>query len=428
MHSNDAVEAAVALLAGRYRLGPRIGRGGMADVFRAEDTVLHRSVAVKVFRTDSAGPGEQRRIDTEVRMLASLSHPGLVTIFDAGTSGDPDESPFLIMELVTGPNLAHRLTRGPFSLEETASFGARLAGTLAYIHGRGIVHRDIKPANILFQAEAGPASATPKLADFGIARLIDSTRITLDGTLIGTPNYLSPEQAEGQPGGTASDVYALGLVLIECLAGRPAFPGSGVEAAIARLHHPPSLPSGLDAGWSALLTAMTAREPSHRPAAADLGVHLAGLVSTTPRRPVSPPVSQTGVLPEPLVPAPRTRHRRRRHRWPAAVTAGLGVGTCAVLAAVTLSRPGASTPPRPPAITAPAPSPHPAAAATAAPGSVASARPTPVVTYERAASAVVGPASTVVGPASSRPITGPSDTEKGGPKKSKPGHGRGPRG
>src|ERR1700744_1089910 len=207
MDTHDTDEMTVAPLGGRYRLGPRIGRGGMADVVQAEDTVLHRSVAVKIFPTDPASPREQRRSDAEVRTLASLSHPGLVTVFDAGMSGDPDDSPFLVMELVSGPNLAHRLTQGPFTVEKMASFGAQLAGTLAYIHRRGVVHRDVKPANILFEAGPEPGADTPKLTDFGIARLVDSPRLTLAGTLIGTPSYLSPEQVEGQPGETASDVY-----------------------------------------------------------------------------------------------------------------------------------------------------------------------------------------------------------------------------
>ena len=185
------------LLGGRYRLRERIGRGGMADVFAADDELLHRAVAVKVFRVDAGASSDQRRIDAEVHTLAALRHPGLVMIFDAGSAPEPhgQAAPFLVMELISGPALSQRLTSGPMTPEESALLGADLAATLAYVHAQGVVHRDVKPANVLLDipAVAGLPFAA-KLTDFGISRLVDSTRLTMHGMTIGTANYLSPEQ------------------------------------------------------------------------------------------------------------------------------------------------------------------------------------------------------------------------------------------
>ena len=168
-----------SVVAGRYRLGERIGRGGMADVFRADDELLHRPVALKVFRLDTPAGQDRRRIDAEVRILAALRHPGLVTVFDAGSVDEPGgESPsYLVMELINGPTLGDRLADGPLTAEQTSQLGADLSTTLSYIHASGVVHRDIKPANILLDTEGvGEAAFSAKLTDFGIARLLDSTR------------------------------------------------------------------------------------------------------------------------------------------------------------------------------------------------------------------------------------------------------------
>lgn len=312
------------VVAGRYRLSGRIGRGSSADVYGARDEVLQRPVAVKVFRFDTAVGEDRRRIDAEVRLLASLRHPGLVTVFDAGTFGDDgaEGTPYLVMELINGPTLSQRLSDGPLAPEEAARLGAESAATLAYVHAAGVVHRDIKPANILLDAPPAVGSGfAVKLTDFGIARMLDSTRLTVDGLTIGTANYLSPEQAEGRETGPPADVYALGLVLIQCRTGRLAYPGVGVEAALARLHHQPDIPEHLGTGWVELLSAMTARDPAERPSAADLvarfsSLHPVGiglvpnLGALSAEVPELEAVEDTTLLPAPLV----TRQDRVRKR------------------------------------------------------------------------------------------------------------------
>ncbi|MHA7239294.1 serine/threonine-protein kinase [Arthrobacter sp. TMS1-12-1] len=266
-------------LAGRYALGERVGSGGMADVYSARDTRLDRDVAVKLFRPGIAGGIE--RGSAEARMLAGLDHPGLVRVLDmdsgddAGTTADAADTgrtAYLVMQLVEGPDLGVLLrSGGPLAPEEVRLLALDLARTLHYIHGRGIVHRDLKPSNVLTR-QADPHSGLFRylLTDFGIARFFDGSRLTDTGQVIGSAAYFSPEQTRGDGVGQPSDIYSLGLVLIEALAGERAFPGTGIESALARLHRSPSIPHSAGPALSALLVAMTLDEPADRPDAARL--------------------------------------------------------------------------------------------------------------------------------------------------------------
>jgi serine/threonine protein kinase len=260
------------VVGGRYRLGEVIGRGGMSSVYCARDENLGRDVALKLFAPQAPDADELKRQEAEIQLLATLNHPGLVTLFDAGIDTRiPDEPrPFLTMELVEGQDLRARIRHSTVPLEELAVIGAGIADALAYVHGLGIIHRDIKPGNILLVQIRPGEPLRPKLTDFGIARIMDSTRLTATGTMVGTAAYLSPEQALGQPLAPSTDIYSLGLVLLECIKGTVEYPGSAVESAVARLHRAPEIPEDLPSEWADLIRSMTALEPLERPAAADI--------------------------------------------------------------------------------------------------------------------------------------------------------------
>ncbi|MDQ0770127.1 serine/threonine protein kinase [Pseudarthrobacter defluvii] len=260
------------VVGGRYRLGEIVGRGGMSSVYCARDENLGRDVALKLFAPQAPDAEELKRQEAEIQLLATLNHPGLVTLFDAGIDDRiPDEPrPFLTMELVEGQDLRSRIRHSRVPLEELSVIGAGIADALAYVHGLGIIHRDIKPGNILLVQIRPGEPLRPKLTDFGIARIVDSTRLTATGTMVGTAAYLSPEQALGKPLSSATDIYSLGLVLLECIKGTVEYPGSAVESAVARLHRAPEIPDDVPAEWADLIRSMTAIEPLERPAAADI--------------------------------------------------------------------------------------------------------------------------------------------------------------
>jgi eukaryotic-like serine/threonine-protein kinase len=305
----------------RLALGELLGRGTVTEVYRARDHVLDRPVAVKVFRT-AAHPVARRRFDAEAYALARLSHPNLVSIFDIGTL---DESPYLVMQLVDGDTLAARLGTGPLPEPITLRMGAALADGLAHAHEHGVVHCGVTPASILLDGEDAP-----HLTDFGAALLTDELPSsepaeTIDNSA-GTA-YAAPEQLGGQPIGPAVDVYALGMVLLECLNGDPG-------------------------GSSDLLTAMTAREPSLRPSAADCARQLLALEADAALHqqpaPIPCPVESVRVAPESddmgrtaVVPRPR-RSPATGRRSPATMLRArrpvvMLAGAAAITAAVTLT-------------------------------------------------------------------------------------------
>ncbi|MFD5095491.1 protein kinase [Amycolatopsis thailandensis] len=245
-------------LAGRYEVGDLLGRGATARVFRARDLLEEREVALKLFHADTMTRDERRR-QQEIQTLRAVRHPGLVPLYDAGSD---DGYTYLTMRLIEGPNLAQRLRSGPLSQDAVVELTARLTDALAHVHAHGITHRDLKPANILM-ADDGPL-----IGDFGVAHAFDATRVTETGGVVGTAAYMAPEQVRGENVGPPADIYALGLVLLECLSGEREYTGTPVEAAVGRLHRPPRVPSGLSVTMTTLLRGMTAQKPSQRPTAA----------------------------------------------------------------------------------------------------------------------------------------------------------------
>ncbi|HEY3575746.1 MAG TPA: protein kinase [Arthrobacter sp.] len=262
-----------AVIGGRYRVVEQIGSGAMANVYRAVDESLEREVALKVINRSDTAPQPARDDDAEVKVLAALNHHSLITLLDAGVDRkEPGRTRiYLVMELVEGPDLKRRLAEGgPLSSRHTAEVGYDVADALAYIHESGVVHRDVKPGNILvFDYQHDTARIHAKLTDFGIALMADAPDLH-DGGFLGTAGYLSPEQARAEPIGPPSDVYSLGLVLLESLTGQQAFPGDPLQSALARLMDDPHIPDDVEPEWRLLLAAMTARNPEDRPSTTEV--------------------------------------------------------------------------------------------------------------------------------------------------------------
>ncbi|WP_309708431.1 serine/threonine-protein kinase [Pseudolysinimonas sp.] len=291
---------------GRYALRERLGDGGTASVFRADDLQLRRSVAIKVYGAESEVSDSARR-QREARALAGLRHPAIVTLFDARLDATP---PYLVLEFVDGETLAARIARGPLSAVETRLVGAAAASGLAAAHDAGVVHRDIKPANIMIPAVPDPEEA--RLLDFGIAHSVGGSRATTAGSVVGSAVYLSPEQARGGDVTPASDVYSLGLVLIECLTGRPAFSGTAEEVLGARLVRSPALDDPALAADAPLLARMTALDAADRPRAVEVARELdvpaaTRVLAAAPSD--APTERMAGAAPPPPVRPPRERRR-----------------------------------------------------------------------------------------------------------------------
>jgi serine/threonine protein kinase len=304
----NADDLTTNLLGGRYVLGEIVGQGGMSTVYKAVDLTTSTAVAVKIFHPGIELADSLPRRRREVQLAAGLHHPAIVEVLDADVevSNWASRRAYIVTELVNGPTLAQRLRLHSLSAPQVARMGVLLCDALAYMHQQRIVHRDLKPANILLSIQTVDGALYPKLADFGLAYMLDSTRMTGVGLTAGTPNYLSPEQVRGKPTTPASDIYALGLVLIEALTGRPAFAGHGIEAALARLSNDPPLPSNLDPRMADLLMTMTAADPARRPSAGDVAARLSVLSHTS----LASDVLAIAPEPTPLVstgPVPRSR-------------------------------------------------------------------------------------------------------------------------
>jgi hypothetical protein len=337
-------------LSGRFRIERLLGRGGMSSVWAAHDEELGRPVAIKLLHTrrlESADAVD--RFEREARTLALLAHPGIVTVIDRG---DSDGRPFIVCELVDGRDLHERISlEGPLPIAEALAVAVQVAAALAYAHQRGVIHRDVKPHNVLLTAD-GHA----KLTDFGIARVDDEPALTNPGRVLGTGDYVAPEQAQGLPLDGRADIYALGALLYHCLTGVPPYRGTSfVEIAEQHLRAPvpdvrarcPDVPDGV----AAIVSRALAKRPEER--YADVGQMQEALeaqllaltrddgsdtaevpliatalevADTTepddpPARPEAPPAMDGGVV--------RLPRARRRRLWPIALlllvlVAGIG--------------------------------------------------------------------------------------------------------
>lgn len=247
---------------GRYELDSRIAIGGMGEVWEATDHVIGRTVAIKILKDEYMGdPGFLERFRAEARHAALVNHEGIASVFDYG---EENGSAFLVMELVPGEALSTILERdGSLSTDKTLDIVAQTSAALQSAHAAGLVHRDIKPGNLLITPDG-----RVKITDFGIARIADQVPLTATGQVMGTVQYLSPEQASGHPASPATDTYSLGIVAYECLAGKRPFTGeSQVAIAMAQINEqPPPLPPTVAVPVQNLVMAMIAKKPDERPA------------------------------------------------------------------------------------------------------------------------------------------------------------------
>ena len=317
---------------GHYQIVEPLGAGGMGEVYKARDTRLGRNVAVKILRSHLAAQAEGRaRFDREARAISGLNHPHICTLHDVGRHHTID---FLVMELVEGETLAERLRRGPIPIADVLRYAIQMAEALAAAHGAGITHRDLKPANVMLTAHG------VKLLDFGVAALrpqgdvlgtMGAGPVTAEGTIVGTLNYMAPEQLQGQPVDGRADLYALGVIVYEMLTGRRAFdatsPAGVVAAVLERDPEPlaafrPDVPRALERAVSRCL----ARTPEQRwQSAADLAAHL---------QTIDP--SATGTLGAPVTDS-RSTGRTTSHRAIYWILAGVGAAALGLLAYVKLS-------------------------------------------------------------------------------------------
>jgi eukaryotic-like serine/threonine-protein kinase len=248
------------ILDDRYRLDERIAAGGVGQVWQATDLLLERAVAVKLLRPEySDHPETIDRFRKEARNAGALSNSHVAQVYDYGPSG-PDGSPYLVMEYVDGPSLADILAVDPIEPVRALDVIAQAAEGLAAAHKAGVIHRDIKPGNILISSEG-----QVKVTDFGIAHAAGQAPVTSPGLVMGTTQYMAPERIAGNPGTAASDLYALGIVLHECLTGVPPHDGTAAEVMAAHLYLPlPPLPADVPPELDQLVVLLTAKDPAKR--------------------------------------------------------------------------------------------------------------------------------------------------------------------
>jgi serine/threonine protein kinase len=263
---------------GPFEIVGSLGAGGMGEVYRANDTRLDRTVAIKVLRPHLLESAEAReRFDHEARAISKLNHPHVCTLYDVGHQGGVD---FLVMEYVEGETLARRLERGAIPVAQAVRFGSQIADALDRAHRHGIVHRDLKPANIML------TRGGIKLLDFGLARF-DAPGVSDERALIGTPQYMSPEQLDRRPTDARSDIFACGAVLYEMVTGQRAFPGSSQAGVIASIREgePAPLTQQVPVAPRALEWAISrclVKDPEERwQSAADLTHHLDWIATGT---------------------------------------------------------------------------------------------------------------------------------------------------
>ncbi|GIF14322.1 serine/threonine-protein kinase [Actinoplanes teichomyceticus] len=324
---HDVWPAPGALLVSRYRLVTLLETGGMAQVWRATDELLDRPVAVKLPAGDVRAAHLAWR---EARLAARLSHPGIAAVHDYREAVRPDGSvvPFVVMELLSGETVAARLCDGPVPWPAAAAVGAAVAAALAAAHAAGVVHRDIKPGNVML------CRGGVKLLDFGISATAGEPDDDDTGATFGTPAYAAPERLDGEPAEPATDLYGLGVLLFEMVAGEPPYSvDTWEELAQARQHGPSRLPGGLPAPLVDLIGRCLDEDPERRPSAAEAWKVLAELAPSQDKR--APTVPLPGARPagHARVPAVGLHGRTTRGRK-IAVGAALGATAVAFLALV----------------------------------------------------------------------------------------------
>jgi len=249
------------LLDGRYRLAELVAVGSTGEVWKATDELLDHRVAIKILKRRYTLDSEIRtRFRGEARHAMMLSHPGIARVHDYG---EHDDLAYLVMEFLSGESLATILDRGPLDVRRTMEIVGQVARAIQVAHDAGVIHRDIKPANLIVSPDG-----VAKVTDFGTARVLDADTMTQPGMIVGTALYLSPEQAQGLELTVATDIYSLGVVAYECLAGEPPFTASmPAEVAFAHIHdHPAALPEHVPPEAAALVWRALAKDPEQRPA------------------------------------------------------------------------------------------------------------------------------------------------------------------